>query len=126
MKVCRIYFLIVLSIILFGCGNTQNDKQLTIEDFTKALESNGMSIGEKSVKMSGLIMATDGYRIDVNGDSIEVYQFDTTIKSGKEAIEKWKKEGIMGHPVIVNKNLMMFVDKKHKNWKEIDHVFNTL
>lgn len=118
--------LLFVSIILYGCGNTQGDAQLTIEDFTVALESNGMSVGEKSDKMFALLMATDGYGIEVNGDSIEVYQFDTTIKSGIEAIEKWKTEGFMGQSVVVTKNLMMFPDMKHKDWKEIARVFGSL
>lgn len=126
MKNCRIFFVVMLLAFLFGCGNSQGDKQLTIESFTEALESNGISIGKKSEKMYRLLMATDGYGIDVNGEYIEVYQFDTTIQSGKDAIEKWKKEGFMGQPVIVNKNLMMFADKKHKDWKEIFHIFNSL
>ena len=58
-------------------------------------------------------MATDGYSMKINSDSMEIYQFNTTIKSGREVIEKWEKEGCMGQVVIVNKNLMMFIDEKH-------------
>ncbi len=126
MRIYVIYSLVFFSIILIGCGITQNRKQITIETFTNALESNGMSIGERSEKLYGLLMAIDGYGIEVNGDFIEVYQFDTTIKSGKEAIEKWNKEGFMGQPVIVRKNLMMFLNKNHKNWKQIENIFNSL
>ena len=126
MRNCRIFFVVMLSAFLFGCGNSQDDKQLTIESFTEVLESNGIYVGEKIDKWYALLMATDGYGIDVNGGQIEVYQFDTTIQSGKDAIEKWKKEGFMGQPVIVNKNLMMFANKKHKDWKEIVHIFNRL
>ncbi len=126
-KLTVILFIFVLLISTSaGCSNAKGGKQLTIENFIKALQSNGISIGKRSEKAYGLLMATDGYRIDVNDGSIEVYQFDTTIKSGKEAIEKWEKEGCMGHPVVVNKNLMMGSNEKHENWKEIIHVFNSL
>jgi hypothetical protein len=126
MKAFKIYLVVLLSIIFFGCSNLKDDKQLTIDIFTKALASNGMSLGKKTEKMYGLLMATDGYSIDVNGESIEIYQFNTTIKSGKDAIENWKNEGYMGHSVVVNRNLMLFTNNKHKNWEEIIKVFNEL
>jgi len=97
-----VFAAIVLLVIVISIPEFTN-KQLTIEEFTKALQSNGMHLGEKTDKWHGLLRATRGYGIDVNGDSIEIYQFDTTIKSGKKAIEKWKEEGYMGQPVVVNK-----------------------
>ena len=85
-----------------------------------------MVVGEKKEKIYQLLMAVDGCAFDVDGDSIEIYQFDTTIESGKQMIKRLATKGYMGHTVITNKNLMIFADKKHKDWDRIVKVFNGL
>jgi hypothetical protein len=96
MRNCRIIFVVMLSAFLFGCGNSRDDKQLTIESFTEVLESNEIYVGEKSDKWYALLMATDGYGIDVNGSQIEVYQFDYHYSIWKRCYRKMEKRGLQG------------------------------
>ena len=110
--------------LIFGCKSS--NVQLEITDYLNVLENDGMSIGEKNPKLFHMIQAVDGYGVEINGDTIEIYKFDTTITSGRDAIEKWKHDGIMGRPVVVRKNLMLFVDKKHEDWNFILENFNSL
>ena len=120
--ICSVFLLLLLS----GCTNAADQHQLSIGEFLSALELNGLKVGEKSDKAYGLIMAVDGTGVKVNDESLEVYQYDTTIKSGKEAIKKWNAEGIMGQPVIVNKNLLIIKKPKHPEWERIVDIFNGL
>lgn len=120
--VCSIFLLI----LLYGCTEAADQRQLSIDEFLSTLELNGLKVGEKSIKAYGLIMAIDGTGVKVNDESLEVYQYDTTIKSGKDAIKKWEVEGIMGQPVIVNRNLLIIKKPKHPEWQRIVNVFNDL
>ena len=106
--------------------NGSSNVQLQLTDVTDALTNSGMTIGEKREKLYQMIQAIDGYGVEVNGDVILVYQFDTTISSGRDAIDKWKRDGVGGQPVVVNKNLMLAVDLKHKDWGSILSIFNSL
>lgn len=118
---------LIIVVFLFsvaGCGSSNEQLQLT--DFTNALANSGMTIGEKREKLYQMLQAVNGYGVEVNGDVILVYQFDTTISSGRDALDKWKRDGVMGQAVVVNKNLMLFVDLKHKDWDSILSIFNSL
>lgn len=120
--VCSIIFLLLLA----GCTDATDQRQLSIDEFLAALESNGLTVGDKSNKAYGLIMAVDGTGVEVSDDTLEVYQYDTTIKSGEEAIKMWQAEGIMGQPVIVNKNLLIIKKEKHSKWDRVVSIFNDL
>ena len=88
----RMLMAFVISLFIGACGGSDDAEQLTIEQFKSELKSNGMTVGEESEKVFGLLHASNGNVINVNNERVEVYQFDTTTKPGREALEKWKKE----------------------------------
>ena len=90
--------LVLLSNISFAAD------QLEIQDYLVELKNQGFSLGKKQEKMYQFLMASDGFGIEVNGENIEIYEYDTSITSGKEALVKIEKDGFMGHGVIVHKN----------------------
>ena len=105
---------------------TSEQKQLTIADFVASLSAHGLPIEKKSEKFYGMIMANDGMGLTIAGDEIEVYQFDTSITSGQDALENLKKTGLMGQKVMVNRNLLIVPDPKHPKWAQIEAVFSGL
>ena len=123
-QITKIITLAIISILLVSCSNS--NEQLSISELTKTLESKGMKVSNKSEMMFQLIMASDGYSIDINGEGIEIYQFDTTIKSGREALDKLKKEGFMGQKIIAHKNLVIFQNIKHEKWNDILNILKEL
>lgn len=120
------HLLVWLMLFVAGCGNAQNNEQITLQQFVDAMNSAGLETGQKSEKMFGMIMAIDGFGIDVNGDQIQVYQYDTSIKSGQDLVGKFAEEGIMGRRAVVSKNLLMMEDAKHPDWERILAVFNSM
>ena len=96
-----------------SCG----EKPLTLQQYEKALASAGVRTGSKEPQAAALIGAKSGYGFSLEGDSrcteenlcrCEVYEFDTSIGSGREALATIKKEGLMGTKLEFNKNLGIF------------------
>lgn len=92
----------------------RRDKRLRIDDFIDALEKSGMEVGEQEHRMAYTIGASDGCGVRVNGDVIEVAQYDTLLK------------GSNLEDAITNGNLMLFRNPEHKNWDTILSTFNSL
>lgn len=106
-------------------SNTSKQK-LEVEALEQALEKKGFEIGEKTEKMYGVIKANDGYGLEINGESIEIYEYNTGITSGEEAIEKMVEDGVMGQRAIRRKNLLMLVEEDHPKWDTIKQTFKGL
>jgi hypothetical protein len=95
-----------------ACGN----KSLTLEGYEKALSAAGVNTGEKEPQMAAAIGAKNGYGFsfpsggcsDGNLCRCEVYEFDTSIESGREALATVKKNGLMGTRLEFNQNLAIF------------------
>ncbi len=98
-----------------SCGN----QSLTLEGYEKALSAAGISTGEKEPQYFQLIGAKNGYGFSVDDDNrCEVYEFDTSIGSGRKALEVVKKEGLMGTRLEFNKNLGIFCQGDSPETKE--------
>ncbi len=117
--------LIGIVLMLFSTSSF-SENQIEIQDYLNTLTKQGFTLGKKQQKMYQLLMASNGFGIEVNGSNIEIYEFDTSITSGKKALEKIKKEGFMGKGLIVHKNLAVMKKKKHKDWKRIKEIFSSL
>jgi len=111
-------------IALIGCSDAE--KPNTINDYLAALEHQGVSIGKKQEKMYQLIMATDGFSIRINDESIEIYQFDLSVGSGRAALDNVIENGLMGKAVIANKNLVLLKNEKHKDWDKLNKIFQSI
>jgi hypothetical protein len=82
-------------------------------------------VGTPEEKWFSMIGAENGFGVDIDGQQIEFYQFNTTIGSGKKALESVIKEGLNGSPVHVNENLVILEDKQHPKWNEILTAFES-
>ncbi len=95
-----------------ACGN----KSLTLEGYEKALSAAGVNIGEKEPQIVALIGAKNGYGFSLSGGTCsdqnlcrcEVFEWDTSIGSGRKALSAIKKEGLMGTRLEFNQNLGIF------------------
>lgn len=112
-KMLRIALAVSSLLLASSCG----EKSLSLQSYEKALLTAGIQIGPKEAQQFQLIGAKNGYGFSVEGDSrcsdqylcrCEVYEFDTSIESGREALAAIKREGLMGIRMEFNKNLGMF------------------
>jgi hypothetical protein len=89
-------------------------KRLELDDFMKALEESGMSVGQQVDQMSYMIGAETGCKVTVNGEDISVFQYDTsaTFSNSPDA--------------VAHENLMMFKKAEHRDWDSILKVFKSL
>lgn len=121
--------MLIISMLIGGCGkadeNGTSEQSIHAQDFLASMEKNGLRLGKKREKMFGLIGAVEGFAIEVNGDLIEVYEYDTTIKSGRDLLRKFSTEGMMGQAAIAHKNLLLIRDQKHADWEKILNIFNS-
>lgn len=118
--------ILIAVFLLIACGSKEPPKPLTIKNLSDAMKSAGMTVEDCRKKMFQMVMAVDGCGLTVDGNGFEVYQFDLSIESGKKAIEIWKKDGLMGQPVLVHNNLMAIISQDHPSREKILKVFNGL
>lgn len=120
-RALSILFFCVLT--LSGCGSTaQADKSL--DGLLTHLTASQFQVGTPEEKWFSMIGAENGFGVDIDGQQLEFYQFNTTIGSGKKALENVIQEGLNGSPVHVNGNLVILEDKQHLKWNEILTAFN--
>jgi hypothetical protein len=50
---------------------------------------------------------------------VQIAEFDTSITSGREALEKLKRDGFMGQAYLFNKNLAIAKNQKVAQWDEV-------
>lgn len=109
-KTLRVMFVASALLLISSCG----EKAFTLDDYEKALSTAGIRRGPKEPQLYQLIGAKNGYGFSVEGDSrcsseylcrCEVFEYDTSIGSGREALATYKKEGFMGTRGEFNKNL---------------------
>ena len=111
---CRTFMVCALLLTASCAGG---EKPLTLDGYRKALAAAGVVTGPQEPQLFQLIGASAGYGFSLTGDSrctsenlcrCEVYEFDTSIKSGREALAAIKKDGVMGTRLDFNKNLGIF------------------
>lgn len=116
---------ILLLVAVVACGNAGRELH-TAEEFAAALEAAGLADGERREKFHGLLGAVDGFGVVVAGHPVEVYEFDTTLAAGSEALEQLRRDGFMGQGVVVNRNLALFKKPKHAHWQQVLAVFESM
>ena len=92
----------------------RRSKRLDLDDFMKALEESGMSVGQQVHQMSYMVGAETGCKVSVNGESISIFQYDDPLT--------WRRS----LDAVANENLMMYKEVEHKDWDSILRVFNSL
>lgn len=116
-----------LAVAALLVGTSCGEKPLTIEEYEKALAAAGVRTGPKEPQLAQIIGAKSGYGFSLEGDSrctdqnlcrCEVYEFDTSTGSGREALATIKKEGLMGTKLEFNKNLGIFCQGESSQGKQ--------
>lgn len=104
------------------------EHQLTIDDFVTALTAKKLLPykQEQRGESCGIVGATDCVDLNYYYGDVEVYQFDTSVTSGKDAIEALKKNGFMGQKCYFNKNLAMNRANNIPKWEQIKSTFSGL
>lgn len=112
------------ALVLSGCsGTAQAEKSL--DGLLSHLTALQFEVGTPEEKWFSMIGAENGFGIDIDGQQLEFYQFNTTIGSGKKALANVMQEGLNGSPVHVNGNLVILEDKQHPKWNEILTAFES-
>ena len=135
----------LLVFVLVGCGSSDKDNvnkdntQLTeevsknkLDEFKEALKSKGYEVGDNEVVAYEMVGATNGYKFKVDGELIEIYEYDPSklTDEGKEKLEEAKNGSInmsgISIPVKYNNNLVLVRSDEHSKGKEILDIFNSL
>lgn len=82
------------SIISFGCGSGDESLQNhTIADIVNTFKEHQFEIGEVSEKAAGMLGAQDGYSVELDGDSIEIYKYNMSDEGAKNILADAEKDG---------------------------------
>ena len=137
MNVRRISFLLLLLGLICACSedkktpktssteSTENasNTQLSLPALYEHFENSGIKIERKDPKIGSLIGATAGKSLRIGDGAVEVYQYNLSIESGVEALERLKKRGVMGSAAIVKGNLALLDKPDHPQWAAIKAAF---
>lgn len=141
--------MVLLVVTLTGCtsdntgssvetngGTTKQESNISIDDFIKKLEEADLKINDKINKSSELIGAKEGYGLEINGEYIEIYLYNTNSQEEltKSNIKSAKEKGIITMPsfdnyemkAVYNKGLVLVGYEEHINKDKILEVFNNL
>lgn len=112
------------------------NKDVSIEDFKKALNERGLTITSENAKAGTLIGATEGYGYTINDGTIEIYKFDEKSSNDltKSNIKSAKEKGIVTMPSFnnvtlnakYNKGLVLISYDEHPDKDKILEIFNNL
>ena len=104
-----------------------NDK--TIKDLVNYLKNSGLVVSSEEDFWYMLAGANDGKRLTIEGDTIEIYKYDTDVPKQKEILDDIKKKGKiiamdMSMPVVVNGTFVLYVTEEHPAKQKIIEIFN--
>lgn len=144
----KIIAMLLSSLLVFalvGCGSSDKDNinkdntQFTegvsknkLDEFKETLKAKGHEVGDNEVVAYEMIGATNGYKFKVDGELIEIYEYDSSklTDEGKEKLEEAKNGSInmsgISIPVKYNNNLVLVRSDEHSKGKEILDIFNSL
>ncbi len=103
-----------------------HSKSLQIEEFLELLRESGFQVGDRREKFYQLLMASDGAAFDVDGHTIEVYEFDVSVRTGRDALERLKEDGFMGRSMQIHENLALVVHGENPAEDRIQQLFESL
>lgn len=138
-----------LTIGLIGCQNSKTTRDDTKEDIKqeqiekeksqyinpldnlkKELVNSGLAIGENQMLAFSMVGATNGYKFDVNGKSIEIYYYDVkNLSKEQKQFYDQAQNGSMSvngfnFPVVFKNNLVLVIPDGHPQKDKILEVFN--
>lgn len=144
-KILSILCSSLLLIVLVGCNsnnesnkNQNNDvessqtSQNRLDKFKEKLKSEGFEVGENEVIAYDMIGANNGYKFKVDGELVEIYEYDKNNLSedGKVKVQQAENGSIdfggMNIPVKYNNYLVLVRMDEHSKADKIIEVFNSL
>lgn len=135
-KIVSILLCCLLIFSVVGCNEkTNTDKKEDVkinklDKFKNTLKEKGYTVGENETLAFQMVGATNGYKFKVDGNLIEIYEYDekNLSEEGKKFIEQAKNGSInlsgFNVPVKYNNYLMLSRVNEHPKGKEIVEIFN--
>ena len=99
---------------------------LSLPDLFTHFEAKGLVIDSKDPKHGSLIGAVAGRSLRIGDGAVEVYQYNLSIETGVNALERLKKRGVAGKAAVVNGNLVLLEQPDHPQWAKIKATFLSL
>lgn len=100
-----------------------------LDSLVEYFKSNGITIGAKSEKLAAMIGAKDGFAIEMNGEKIELYEYDLgskeelTVTSLKTAKDGYIDMSGIKINVILNNDLLLAGYDEHPDKDKITQLF---
>jgi len=131
-KFLSILVLLTVSMTFSGCLSTSDTKPETrnLLDLIDYLDHNKLK-AEKIIPVRfQTLNASDGCILIINGTRVEIYVYDSAIKSQKEKLEKIKKNKSiqvlsLTVPVIVNGGMVMLVNSRDPKLSNVINAFKS-
>lgn len=112
-------------------ANTNEVKKNKLDSLKEEFKKAGFEVGENQTIAFEIINATNGYKFTLNGQLIEIYEYDQSKLSeeGKKTTEQAKKGSIsmsgFNVPVKYKDGIMLIRYDEHKDKDKILEVFNS-
>jgi hypothetical protein len=130
----RVTLLFVLSLTLIftviGCSSDTGAEAKSLADVVDHLKESGLDVGDVETKAYEMLGAVDGFGIAVEGETIELYQFDPNSDDevSKKNLADGKSIGKMSaagfsFPAKVNGNFALIGYDTHPKKDEIVKIF---
>lgn len=106
---------------------THDEKEKTLEELVEHFKQSGFNIGDKTKKAPEMIGASEGFGIEVDGEDIEIYQYELDsedldeIKSNGE----YEMEGFGPFPAVANGNFVLISHEEHSETEKITTTFES-
>lgn len=118
MKRFTIVMLILVGLLMtVGCGSggsnspgsAKQSAVFTLDQVEAALKAAGFDVGSRQEKAYQMLGATDGCGFWIGDNPVEVYIFDLSITSGKDALNVLAKDGLMGQRMEIHNNVAILL-----------------
>lgn len=115
-------FFIVFALLIVGaCSEKTQATPKHLDNLVTYFENKGYKLDGKSDKYYAMIGAINGFGININGHSVELYEFDPSKQN--PILDTVKKTGnLEGSPAVVNG---VFLLVEHDNSTEMDKIVKT-
>lgn len=128
MKLVLVSVLVVLAMgMVMSCGGKDNSKK-SVDDLINHFEKN-FTVSDKDTVFYQMLGAVDGCRIDLNGETVSIYKFDSKDSGGKTILANAKKTSTLSFmgmqmPVMVNGSFVIAEYESFPDKNKLKSVFS--
>ncbi|MBR6179421.1 MAG: hypothetical protein IKQ70_16270 [Bacteroidales bacterium] len=130
-----ILLLFLGSLIFTSCnstttnGNDSSTNQKEIIDLVKRFNDEGLKADTVETMLYQFIGACSGYRVDVNGEPIEIYKYDLSDKGQKTIADEIENSGIVTvgsfkNPALYSNGFVIISYESHPDRDKIKEILN--